>query len=93
MLVASFHLNRRDNLIVSSNDVSEKKRRFEGDDANCSGKGKGRKDEPSFKKKKITDERDDNDVTVNDNNAMQTRIRTGTISKVLYTIIVVICNL
>ena len=46
-----------------------------------SSKGKGRKivqDEPSLKRKKSIDEVED----IVDTNAMQTRMRTGTISKV-----------
>lgn len=45
----------------------------------ASSKGKGRKidqDEPSLKRKRFIDEVEDDD------NAMQTRMRTGTISKV-----------
>lgn len=71
-----------------SNDVvsTKKKRKAEGATSSSS-KGKGRKvvqDEPSLKKKKVNDEAladDDEDVAI-DTNAMQTRIRTGTISKV-----------
>ena len=57
--------------------VSAKKKRKTEDVA--SSKGKGRKvdqDQPSLKRKRLIDDE------VEDDNAMQTRMRTGTISKV-----------
>lgn len=67
--------------------MSTKKKRKSSDNGS-SGKGKGRKvaqDEPSLKKKKVNDEiQVDDEGASMDTNAMQTRIRTGTISKVIF---------
>ena len=77
--------------------MSTKKKRKSSDNGS-SGKGKGRKvaqDEPLLKKKKVNDEVQVDDDPVMDTNAMQTRIRTGTISKVhdLQLIVIIIIGI
>ena len=77
--------------------MSTKKKRKSSDNGS-SGKGKGRKvaqDEPLLKKKKVNDEVQVDDDAVMDTNAMQTRIRTGTISKVhdLQLIVIIIIGI
>ena len=62
---------------------TKKKRKVEDVASSSGGKGKGRnivQDEPSLRKKKVIDEAQVDDAI--DTNAMQTRIRTGTIAKV-----------